>query len=197
MVSGRARFVNNVEECFTKFIRLFKKNKETWQGYLMDHGKNEVPLEYLIAFEEGLRNYADDQHALGTHPLRSPGYYASISLWRKREAYIALGRHLLGREPDYKQWDCFLFQDYQERQSLGKTYQERHHPLSDGNDKVHFGNKFKFPWVQYVYSPKKRARVVKSEPKLAAKHLVHDPSTPPKCPPMIYDVEKGCLVPFE
>ena len=69
MVNGRARFVNKVDTCFANFISLYKEHEEEWREFLTDFGKGEPPLEYLVAFEEGLRNYGDDMYALGTHPL--------------------------------------------------------------------------------------------------------------------------------
>ena len=61
--------------------------------------------------------------------------------WRKREAYIALMRHVT--KPDrhidrdnkmnYQQWDCFRLADYKSRQALAKTFCERHLPLSNGD----------------------------------------------------------------
>ena len=153
-------------------------------------------MDYLIAFEEGLRKYSADIYALGTNPLRSRKYWAQVPLWRKREAYIALARSLLGRSPDYKQWDCFRFADYQDRQALAKTYVIRHHPLSDGNDEDNFKGEFCFDWDQHHYSPNVRrpsaSTAVKVEPKMRKRDgAAKDNIT------MIYDVEKGCLVPFE
>ena len=194
MVSGRARFAHAVEENFEIFIRLVQQNK-TWVNYLADQGKGNPPMQYLIAFEEGLRNYAKDPQALGMHALRSPEHYGKIAFWRKREAYIALGRYLLRNNADYKQWDCYLFRDHVDRLALGKTYNERHHPLSDGNDKKNFKNKFKFPWEKYKYNPRPRTRVKSERTTVPMKIDMASDDTPKG--PMVYDLEKGCLVPFE
>ena len=195
MISGRARFVNRVSHNFANFIKLFQKHRSEYSGLLMDRGVPKAPLEYLIAFEEGLRNYSSDIHALGSHPLRSREHWGNIALWRKREAYIALGRFCLQRDPDYKQWDCFLFSDFQDRQTLAETYVRRHHPLSDGNDDVNFEGQMNFDWDSHVYVPaKRRANTkVKGEPAVKKQKTADQP----KSKPMIYDVEKGCLVPFE
>ena len=163
-------------------------------------GKEEPPLEYLVAFEEGLRNYSTDIHALGSHPCRSRKYWAQIALWRKREAYIALGRYLLGRKPDYRQWDCFLFVDYQDRQALAKTYVARHHPLSNGHDEENFHGKLCFDWDAHYYAPAKRRPSASDDAEGVGKKRIKVETTcvkSTKRPTMIYDVEKGCLVPFE
>ena len=69
MVGARSRFAQKVPQNFSKFISLFEKNKDEWTPLLMDHGKGNPPISYLIAFEEGLRNYASCVHSLGTRPL--------------------------------------------------------------------------------------------------------------------------------
>ena len=154
-------------------------------------------MDYLIAIEKGLRNYAVDVHTMGTHALRSPKYWGSVDKWRKREAYIALVRFLLGCPADYKQWDCFSFEDYTQRQTLSRTFDVRHFHLSDGNDKKHFEG-WDFDWSKHHYSPRKRgpthrANVKKEQP-------VNQPSkkssTEHAKVPMIFDVELGCLVPM-
>ena len=155
-------------------------------------------MDYLVAFELGLREYSKDVHAMGTHALRSRHYWSQVAFWRKREAYIALGRFLLGRKADYAQWDCFVFRDYQDRQALAKTYEVRHHPLSDGNDDDHFQGKLHFDWDQHAYCPMRRGRNLISPVKNEVKPVknVKSPGSATKVT-MIYDVEKGCLVPFE
>ena len=167
MVNGRARFVNKVDKNFGEFIKLFSKNNKEFTQLLMDHGKGDDTVEYLAAFELGLCRYSDDIFALGTHPLRNREYWSKVSLWRKREAYIALARHVLKRDPNYNQWDCFRFRDYQDRQSLSRTFMKRHLPLSDGRDEVHFQGKLTFDWDKHAYSPVKRkgSGVVKKEVK--------------------------------
>ena len=52
--------------------------------------------------------------------------------WRKREAYIALMRHVQ-KCPNYNQWDCFRFVDYTDRQGWARTFNVRHLPLSNGD----------------------------------------------------------------
>ena len=193
--NGRSRFCYNVETYFKDFIALVQRKK--YHKYLRDRGEGNVPMEYLVAFELGLRNYSLDVHAMGTSPLRTPWYWGHIDLWRKREAYIALGRHLLGYKPNYQQWDCFLWTDYVCRQLLGKTFLVRHYPLTDGDDEANFGDALKFDWDKHAYAP------VKPEPKAVCNSsktgtgMVTPPSKKKASDkPMIYDVEKGCLIPW-
>ena len=175
---------------------LLTKNEDEWTTYLMDNGKGSPPVEYLIAFEEGLRNYADCVHSLGTRPLRSKKTWASVAKWRKREAYIALARYLLRADTGYKQWDCFRFEDYTMRMRMGLTFEVRHYPLSDGNDDEHFGKgNMKFDWTKHAYTPPKR---VKSEPgEYKSPSATADTPESRHDTPMIFDVELGKLVPFE
>ena len=188
-------FRTQVKRHFSSFIELYRKNEKEWRPFLTDKGLGDAPVELLIAFEEGLRNYADNVHHLGTRPLRSRKYWAlSVDIWRKREPYIALIRFLLGLSPDYQQWDCFLFSDYSLRQICNKTFMIRHLPLSDGNDEANFMGKMNFDWSKRVQddTPKK----VKSEP-VVVKTTQSDASASAKRQPMIFDVELGCLVPFD
>lgn len=184
-----------VEKCFAKFIKLFLKNKELWTVFLTDLGKGNPPLEFKIAFEEGVRNYCDDLHAMGSRPLRTPKHWGSaVDKWRKKEAYTALGRLLLRYDDGYKQWDCFLFSDYAVRRKLSRTFEVRHLPLSNGRDLENFEGKFKFDWAKHAWSPAKRkskaSSYVKPEPKMTSSQPVTGGVT------MIFDVELGELVPL-
>ena len=132
--------------------------------------------------------------------LRSPAYWGRVDTWRKREAFIALVRHLKGFPSDYRQWDCFLFDDYIMRQQTNLTFLRRHLPLSDGNDEEHFGDAIDFDWDAHAYVPRKRKRSskpLKKKKKPTPKAKVLPKSTKPKGKGvMVYDVEKGCLVPI-
>ena len=192
LVGGRSRFTNKVESNFSKFISLYRRNEPTWKLFLNDCGKREVPIEYNIAFEEGLRNFSSCIHSMGTRPLRSPEFWGkSVDLWRKKEAYIALGRFLLDAPVGYRQWDCFKFEDYVSRSQLSRTFVTRHLPLSNGDDEKNFNGKFKFDWSKYSWKRKKK---LKRDPEKRCK-LSHDTTSPTV--PMIFDVEQGCLVPLE
>ena len=201
-MNGRSRFVSGVEDNFESFIDLYNEND--WAKFLDDKGVGTVPDEYLAAIELGLRNYHKSVHAMGTHPLRSPSFWGNkVDLWRKREAYIALARNLLGSKPEYQQWDCFLFSDYTQRQRLTLTFVKRHLPLSDGDDE-HFNGHLKFDWAEHAFTLKrKKSRSPKEEPTVV-KRVRRKPKNvkPPSRQnvknkkPMVYDVEKGVLVPM-
>ena len=154
-------------------------------------------MTYLVEFEKGLRNYSSSVHSLGTRPLRSRSYWGNkVQLWRKREAYIALARHLLCASPEYMQWDCFKFEDYVMRQVLAKTFCVRHLPLSNGKDEENFNGELKFNWVKHEYkAPKRVSRPthVKKEIKLPKDS---SSAAPKSQQPMIFDVELGELVPM-
>lgn len=176
-------------------------------------GRGKPPIEFLIAFEEGLREYRCCVHSLGTRPLRSPTYWReSVDVWRKKEAYIALGRFLHGEAPGecslltlisprvlilslvgYRQWDCFKFADYVSRRQLGETFVKRHLPLSNGFDFKNFGDKFKFDWKKHSWQ---RSRTT-AKPDPDASVTSKPTKTPAAKPPaMIFDVDLGRLVPL-
>ena len=190
---GRSRFAKNVKHCFKKFIALYDNN-ESWSTYLNDKGENTPDTKYLAAVEEGLRAYAQvDNYSMGTGVLRSADRWAKVEMWRKREAYIALARHLLVGK-SYKQWDCFSFSDFMFRQRCGRVFKKRHLPLSDGEDKKHFGNDIDFIWTQDLPSPTPIKRKVQST---TATQPVNKRKAKRKARPLMFDVELGCLVPWE
>ena len=188
-----------VLKCFAKFIKLFRKNKTQWTPFLTDLGADNPPLQYNIEMEDGLRNYCDDVHAMGTNPLRSRLHWGTkVDKWRKKEAGIAVGRVLLDYSPGYRQWDCFSIEDYMIRCKLAKTFEVRHLPLSDGRDEVNFSGKYKFDWAKHAWSPKKRRSTsyVKPEPKRVKSTPRGDGGSDGGKAPMIFDVELGCFVPL-
>ena len=161
-------------------------------------------MKYLAAIEEGLRNYGNDIHAMGTAALVSRANWGfKVEQWRKREGYIALIRKVWARD-DYKQWDCFLFQDYRERQLLACTFTARHLPLSDGK-KGHFHGLLTDPpsWnrkppavsskMELPKKMKKKTKKKKSDASATASSSTQQDAKPI---PMIFDVEKGQLMPY-
>ena len=40
---------------FAKFIKLYRENEAEWKPFLTDLGKGSPPVEFLVAFEDGLR----------------------------------------------------------------------------------------------------------------------------------------------
>ena len=132
---------------------------------------------------------------MGTRPLRTRKHWAGVDKWRKREAYIALGRSLLGYDAGYRQWDCFLWKDFLIRSQLYRTFDVRHLPLSDGRDEVNFQGKYKFDWKKHHYSPAKQkgkaSSYVKPEPRQESAVQTQSQER------MIFDVELGKLVPLD
>jgi hypothetical protein len=110
---------------------------------------------------------------------------------------IAVARFCLGLPTDYKQWDCFLLSDYLNRQALIETFRKRNLPLSNGNDEENFEGQYIFNWEDHACGPSPVR--VKTEPvsSRASASAVTTPAASAKTPPMVFDVEKGCLVPFE
>ena len=192
LINGRSRLANGVGKNFASFLTLID-NDPSVAEFLEDKGEGEPPMEYLIAVEHGLRGYADDIHAMGTQPLRSAYHWGhKVPVWRKREAYIALCRHVEGKSPVYKQWDCFLFEDYAQRQRAQKTFMKRHLPLSSGDDEHNFDGAYDFDWSSKEYSPKrKRVKVEKITPRRRFR-----PAREATTGVMVFDVEKGCMVPM-
>ena len=127
------------------------------------------------------------------YTLRSRAYWGTnVDVWRKKEAYIALGRFLHGESPGYRQWDCFNFADHVSRAQLGKTFVKRHLPLSDGNDEKNFEGKFSFDWKKHAWVRSKTS--VKPEPTSSKPATSVTPIA--NLPTMIFDVELGRLVPL-
>ena len=194
LINGRSRLANGVEKNFSKLIALLKKDPSL-RDLLLDNGEGHAPMEYLIAVEEGLRAYSNDIHAMGTKPLRSRFYWGHrVDVWRKREGYIALCRHVAGKRPAYPQWDCFLYLDYVHRQQAGKTFMKRHLPLSDGEDEQNFNGEYDFDWEAEEYSPKKRVKLEKKQKRPS--RVVRSSDAHISTGVMVFDVEKGCMVPM-
>ena len=186
---GRSRFSQNAEKYFQKFVRLVKQNQ--WNEFLQDNGLGDPPVEYLAAVEEGLRAYSADIHTMGTHVLRSPAHWKDVSKWRKREAFIAIMRILCGFNSYYKQWDCFSFEDYVFRQQMARTFNIRHYPLSDGNDRLHFGGVLDFEWSEHSFTPKRKRNKNSSGMKTPSKTVGPKQA---KTKPKLYDLTKGTFV---
>ena len=187
MIGGRSRFAAKVEHMFRKFIKLYRANEKEWRPFLDDKGVGNPPMEFNVAVEEGIREYASDVHCMGTRALRSRSHWGSkVGRWRKREPFIALMRYLLGFSAGYAQWNNFLFTDYINRAKLSKTFLKRHLPLSDGKDEANFNGQLHFDWAKHAY---KKPTRVKKEPN-------PEPKSPSATPAMIFDVGLGYMVPM-
>ena len=68
---------------------------------------------------------------MGTRAMESKEKWFGVSLWRKREAYIACIRTIL-KKFTYPQWDCYDLDVYAQRQALHKTFVNRHYAISNG-----------------------------------------------------------------
>lgn len=153
-----------------------------------------MSLEYLALVEKGLRNYTKYVFAMGGNSLKSRETWRKVQPWRKREAYIALVRHVRGR-PSYHQWDNFLWSDYLERQKAARTFELRHLPLSNARDDNYFEHFLSDPphWNEKEVNSKKKK---KSSVSSAASSSNGTGTKTPNVI-MVFDVETGELVPLE
>ena len=131
--TGIHRFTNidKIEKYWATFLTLVTKSDDDLTNFLDDKGSGEVSQDYLIAVEEGLRNFAKDKAAMGTHAFDDAASYYNVSVWRKREAYIAVCRYLKGVE-GYLKYIGYDWADYKMRGVLQKTFDVRHAPYTNG-----------------------------------------------------------------
>lgn len=198
LINGRSRHAKNVEVYFAKFIAAYRNHASEWEPFLTDGGKGSPPLEYNMLLEDGLRCCCTDIFVMGTNALRSRSYWGKkVHDANKLESWIALGRHLL-ECPPYKKWDNARFSDYVIRQKLGRTFRVRNLPLSDGNDEKNFEGKYKFDWDKHAFEPYVPAAVeaAKNKKTLVKEEPAAESTQKPEEPPMIYDVENDCMIPF-
>ena len=132
IINGRSRFVVHVAQYFATLITLLLQ-KPSLKPLLEDEGVGKAPPEYLAAVEEGLRNYANDKYAMGCGAMRTRYNWLKVAIWRKREAYITMVRHV-NKKPTYKKWNCFRWEDYTHRNITAKTFSIRHEPLTNSCD---------------------------------------------------------------
>ena len=64
-----------VEHMFRKFIKLYRANEAEWRPFLDDKGVGQPPMEFLVALEEGIREFASCVHCMGTRALRSRAHW--------------------------------------------------------------------------------------------------------------------------
>ncbi len=185
---GRHRFKKHVHVCFEELFSYFDADPDR-EDWLCDGGVDEVPNEYLALVEKGFRAYHPHVFAMGQSCMTSREAWQSVHPWRKREAYIAMARHVLKRG-NYRQWDCFSWADYQERQLMARTFTMRHLPLSNG-EKLH--DRF----VGYLEDPKSWDESAKKTKRFVPKREVGGGADEPRCENvMVFDVEKQMLVPL-
>jgi len=101
--------------------------------YLTDKGVGTPPLEYLVALEQGLREYASvDRAAFGTFANFNFEEYIKVEVWRKREAYNGLVRYVLGKS-NHSKYVNYNWHDYTLRLRSSKTFMHRHWPVTSGS----------------------------------------------------------------
>ena len=193
-IQGRHRFGKYVQNHFAKFIEACNEHPE-WSVFFDDLGKGDAPIEYLVLVEQGLRSFGSDIHAMGSRAMESQERWFVVAVWRKREAYIACIRFIRGHTT-YPQWDCYKLEDYSERQALNTTFLARHFPLSNGTD-----NRLN----DHVDDPRCWSTSARTEKTTTVKRVKKEPQVKPYAAaaiaaatarPQIWDVEKGCFVPF-
>ena len=195
-IQGRHRFGKYVKKHFHTFIASLEQNPE-WTTFFDDLGKGDAPIDYLAQVEMGLREFGGDIHAMGSNAMLSKERWFAVEVWRKREAYIALIRHI--REHNsYPQWDCYTLEDFAERQALNKTFLARHLPLTNGTDnrlQEHVPDPLHWsaPPAPPAEAPRPKKRSKKGGLKPYAKELIAAATAKP----MVWDVDNNCFVPFE
>ena len=123
--------------------------------------------------------------------MKSRKAWHGVTKWRKREAYIAMARFVLQRE-NYQQWDCFNWQDFEERELMSRTFTVRHWPLTSG-DKQHdrFDGYIKDPKSWDTKAKGKKAK------KFVPTRVIGARNDEPQCDSvMVWDMEKQMLVPL-
>ena len=194
-IGGRSRFGKYVKTNFTPFIEAVEKHPE-WKEFFDDLGKGETPMDYLVLVEKGFRSFGADIHAMGTRALESKERWFAVERWRKREAYIAVVRHIRGHLT-YPQWDCYRLDDYSERQALNQTFLVRHWPLTNGDNNLLDRELVDPPcWSNPTPESKPDLKRVKKERKRTRKSSVQAAVASASATSQVWDVEKNCFVPL-
>ena len=101
-----------------------------------------------------------------------------------------MARHVLERQ-HYRQWNCFSWADYQEREMMARTFEVRHWPLTNGRVPHEFD--------EYLEDPKgwNEEQEVKKKKKFVPKRNVGVRNDEPQCDVvMVWDQDKQELVPL-
>ena len=108
-------------------------HRPQYKVYLTDKGAGNPPLEFLVALEQGLREYASvDRAAFGSYVNFNFREYTLVELWRKREAYIGLVRYVFAKGI-YSKYVNYNWADYTLRLASCKTFEVRHWPYTNGS----------------------------------------------------------------
>ena len=101
-----------------------------------------------------------------------------------------MARHVLKRE-NYRQWDCFKWEDYQERALMTTTFMVRHWPLTNGTQPNH--DRFE----GYLTDPECWDTEKKTPKKFVPIRVTGVTDDEPQCDTvMIWDSDKQMLVPL-
>ena len=98
-------------------------------------------------------------------------------------------RYVLKRK-NYRQWDCFVWSDYKERQLLARTFTRRHLPLTTGQEQPDL--------FKEQLDPKRwDSEPQPSDPKFVPTRKTGAREDEPQNDTvMVFDVEKQMLVPL-
>ena len=111
-------------------------HRPQYKDYLTDKGAGNPPLEFLVALEQGLREYASvDRAAFGSYANFNFREYTLVELWRKREAYIGLVRYVFAKG-NYSKYVNYNWADYTLRLASCKTFEVRHWPYTNGSKQL-------------------------------------------------------------
>ena len=130
----RLTVYERIQKHWGPFIKDLAKNPK-WMSYLDDKGVAQVPHCYLCSVEKCLRDLATDVCTMGAHAMNTKTEWQHVPIWRKREAYIAMVRHVK-ELPGYQKYISFDWNDYQMRNRCQKTFEKRHAPYTDGTDEL-------------------------------------------------------------
>lgn len=174
-----------------KLFTLFDKNPE-WEDFLTDMGSDTAPTKYLVAVEEGLRSFGNDQPAFGKFAMDSLQEWLSVSRFKKRECFIAMARHRLGLG-GYAKYRHFKWSDYVSRGKMTKTFDERHWPLTNGTQVL---KELSNPWATLVDRRHQRKKFNRAK-KVHVKQVTNKPEAAAAAGSIEYDSEEFEFVDVE
>ena len=88
--------MEKIKKHWDKLFSLLDQHPE-WEEYLQDKGTGDAPVEYLVAVEEGLRNFGKEQAAFGKFAMDSLKEWVVVARFKKSECYIE-HRHLVHQD---------------------------------------------------------------------------------------------------
>ena len=102
--------------------------------FLTDGGGDGAPTEMIAAVEIGLRNTAlYHTKPMGKFAMTSAENWKDPNLkWRKRESFVTASKKIMNAE-SLNRWNNETLSNFQLRQVLCKTFEQRHLPLSNAS----------------------------------------------------------------